>query len=329
MQFFDVFNGDADGLIARHQFRLSFPVPLDHLTLVTGSKREVSLLSRVDVRSIAADAADISVFDISYDQNAESALRLLEAGATIRYFDHHRAHRLQAHPRLAAHIDTSPHACTSLIVDRYLNGAHRAWAIAAAFGDNLTDTAQQLAAQADFTQEQTVLLQQLGECINYNAYGESISDLHYPPEEVARRMMPYRSPFEFAQCEDIFRRLQIGYAQDVRRAQAVLPLHASSVAAVYTLPDERWARRVSGAFANMLVRANPRRAHAVLSCAANGTYTASIRAPQHSPQHADTIAIQFIGGGGRAAAAGINNLATQDIVRLVSLLEQTYGTATA
>ena len=78
----------------------------------------------------------------------------------------------------------------------------------------------------------------------------------------------------------------------------------------------------------MLVRNNTHRAHAVLSRVANGTngkYTVSIRAPQNNPQRADAIAIQFTNGGGRAAAAGINNLAAQEIARLVSLLEQTYA----
>lgn len=332
MQFFDVCNGDADGLIARHQFRLSYPIPSDRMTLVTGTKREVALLSRVDIRSVAADhvtkGADISVFDISFDQNAESARCLLEAGATIRYFDHHRASRLQPHPHLVAHIDTSAHVCTSLIVDKYLNGAHRHWAIAAAFGDNLIETAGQLAGEANLSAAQTSLLRQLGECINYNAYGASINDLHFPPDEIARRMTHYRSPFEFAYREDILSRLQIGFAADLQRAEAVLPLHASSVVAVYVLPDEPWARRVSGTFANMLVRNNTHRAHAVLSRVANGTngkYTVSIRAPQNNPQRADAIAIQFTNGGGRAAAAGINNLAAQEIARLVSLLEQTYA----
>lgn len=331
MRYIDVCNGDADGLIARHQFRLSFPVPADELALITGAKREVALLSRVDIRSAAPAATDISVFDISYDQNASHARLLLDAGATIRYFDHHRASLLQPHPQLDAHIDTAPQVCTSLIVDRYLHAAHRPWAIAAAFGDNLTGVAEHLAAEANMSTAQTTLLRQLGECINYNAYGESIGDLHYPPEEIARRMLPYENPFEFARREDILPRLLHGYADDLRRAQAVLPCHASRHAAVYRLPDEIWARRVSGTFANLLARAHPQRAHAVLTRVANAadaTYTVSIRAPLNNPQCADAIAIQFADGGGRAAAAGINNLAFEEIARLIALLDTTYRTTT-
>ena len=145
MHCIEVCDGDADGLIARHQYRLSFPLPAERVTLVAGSKREVALLSRVETQFCDPNNTDICVFDISYDQNAASAQRLLEAGAAIRYFDHHRASQLKLHPRLAAHIDTSADICTSLIVDHPLGGAHRAWTIAAAFGDNLIEIAVQQA----------------------------------------------------------------------------------------------------------------------------------------------------------------------------------------
>ena len=156
----------------------------------------------------------------------------------------------------------------------------RAWAIAAAFGDNVFEIAAQLAQQANLTREQSLVLRQLGECINYNAYGESIGDLHFPPEEIARRLMPYQSPFEFAQHEDILDRLRVGMDADLRSAHAIQPHHASGTVAVYILPDERWARRVSGTFANALVHARPDLAHAVLSTAGDGTHTVSIRAPE-------------------------------------------------
>ena len=328
MHSFDVCNGDADGLIARHQYRLSFPLPAERVTLVTGLKREVALLLRVETQVADLKKTDICVFDISYDQNAASALRLLEAGATIRYFDHHRASQLRLHPRLASHIDTSADICTSLIVDHHLGGAHRAWAIAAAFGDNLIEIAEQHARQANLTGEQSLVLRQLGECINYNAYGDSVSDLHFPPEEIARRLQPYQSPFDFAQHEDILDRLRVGMDADLRSAHAIQPHHESSTVAVYILPDERWARRVSGTFANALVHAKPDLAHAVLNTAADGSHTVSIRAPQSNPLYADAIAIHFPTGGGRAAAAGINRLKPSEIPALIALLEQTYSGAT-
>jgi hypothetical protein len=45
MKFYDVFNGDADGLCALHQLRLAEP---RDAVLVTGTKRDIELLARVD-----------------------------------------------------------------------------------------------------------------------------------------------------------------------------------------------------------------------------------------------------------------------------------------
>jgi hypothetical protein len=328
MQYFDICNGDADGLIARHQFRLAFPAPAERMTLITGTKRDISLLSQVSANAHSVNGAEISVFDISFDQNAEQTHALLEAGATVRYFDHHRASKLSSHPRLTSHIDTSPSVCTSLIVDRYLNGAYRAWAISAAFGDNLQAVAAQLSADACLTADEVHLLQALGESINYNSYGETVSDLHYPPAEIANRMAQYRSPFDFATEEDILSQLRLACSADLELARANSPVFASSTSAVFILPDASWARRVSGIFANELVRGHPFRAHAVLNTLANGTFLVSIRAPQITPLRADDIAIQF-NGGGRASAAGINQLPHENVKALISLLEETYRSANA
>ena len=71
---FDVFNGDADGLCALQQLRLAEPL---HSTLVTGPKRDISLLKRV-----SASAGDhVTVLDISLDKNREALLSLLEQAA--------------------------------------------------------------------------------------------------------------------------------------------------------------------------------------------------------------------------------------------------------
>ena len=324
MRYFDVCNGDADGLIARHQYRLAFPVPAMDVTLVSGTKRDIALLKRIPLQAKSVVDAEISVFDVSYDQNADYALALLEAGATMRYFDHHSASKLQSHPRLVAHIDTSANVCTSLIVDRHLNGAYRAWAICAAFGDNLHSAAERLADKAGFTIEQTNCLRALGECLNYNAYGESISDLCFAPSEIARLLAPYESPFEFVANEDVLERLQVTYAADLQLARTIAPAFASDVSATYILPDASWARRVSGAVANDLASRYPNRAHAVLNKLPSGAYLVSIRAPKLSPFRAHEIAVRFNGGGGREAAAGINELPHEDLALFVSLLDETY-----
>ena len=98
MTYFYAFNGDADGLCALQQLRLSDP---RSAALITGVKRDVQLLQRIE-----ATAGDhITVLDISHDSNRSDLLRLLDAGATVLYFDHHYAGPLPSHPLLASHID--------------------------------------------------------------------------------------------------------------------------------------------------------------------------------------------------------------------------------
>ena len=77
---------------------------------------------------------------------------------------------------------------------------------------------------------------------------------------------------------------------------------------MFILPDETWARRVSGVYSNDLANASPARAHAVLTERPDGTYLVSVRAPLENKQGADELCRQFPTGGGRAAAAGINAL---------------------
>jgi hypothetical protein len=77
---------------------------------------------------------------------------------------------------------------------------------------------------------------------------------------------------------------------------------------VFVLPDEAWARRVSGVYSNDLANASPDRAHAVLTEKANGNYLVSVRAPLNNKTGADELCMRFPTGGGRKAAAGVNDL---------------------
>jgi len=63
MQFYDIFNGDADGICALQQLRLEEPRAS---VLVTGVKRDVRLLERVN----AAAGDELTVLDISLRANA-------------------------------------------------------------------------------------------------------------------------------------------------------------------------------------------------------------------------------------------------------------------
>ncbi len=114
MADFDVFNGDADGICALHQLRLAEPRPA---TLVTGVKRDIALLARVQ----AAPGDEVTVLDVSLDVNRAPLLALLEAGVKVRYFDHHFAGEVPTHPGLTAYLDPAPTVCTSLLVDRLLD----------------------------------------------------------------------------------------------------------------------------------------------------------------------------------------------------------------
>src|SRR3954447_22694828 len=136
------FNGDADGLCALQQLRLADGPSAADAVLVTGVKRDIDLLGRV----AGGAGADYAVLDVSVDVNRAGLNALLAAGVRVRYFDHHFAGEIPAPPGLEAHIDLAPTVCTSLLVDRYLAGRFRSWAIAGAFGDSLGEEARALAA---------------------------------------------------------------------------------------------------------------------------------------------------------------------------------------
>ena len=135
---YDVFNGDTDGIFARHQLRLA--IPLDTVN-ISGVKRDVNLLRHV--KPVKGDL--VTVMDISHAKNRKDVLRILESGARVEYFDHHDPSELIDHPNITYHIDTDPHMTTGRIVDSHVNGKNHIWAIATAFGDNHFDLAYELA----------------------------------------------------------------------------------------------------------------------------------------------------------------------------------------
>lgn len=318
MKQIDVFNGDADGICALQQLRLANPCESE---LVTGVKRDIKLLDRVN-----SDAdAKITVLDISLDKNRDGLVRLLDAGARVEYFDHHFAGDIPDSSNLTAHIDTSADVCTSLLVNAHLGGAHLSWAVAGAFGDNLHQQARAAAAPANLSEEQLSQLQHLGECLNYNGYGLSLDDLHFAPDALYRHLHPYADPFAFIRESAEFKKLADGYAADIELARA-LSAHAESAAtAVFILPDEPWARRVSGVYGNELARDYSDRAHALLTKTDLGFYRVSVRAPLTNKEHADTLCMQFPTGGGRKGAAGINELPLDMFDAFVEAFNKTYG----
>lgn len=301
MAHFDVFNGDADGLCALHQLRLAAPCDA---TLVTGVKRDIALLERVDAR--AGDS--VTALDVSIDVNRTALLALLERGVSVQYFDHHGSGEVPDHPGLQAVIDTTPDVCTGSIVDRFLGGQHRVWAVVASFGDNLAHAAKELATSLPLQATQISGLQELGECLNYNAYGDSEADLVIAPAALYALLHRHADPFTFIETEPVFQTLRKARRHDLELALRIRPYASLPEGDIVILPDTAWSRRVRGAYGNSLAARCPHHAHAILTSNLRGGYTVSVRAPLAIMHGADRLCRLFPEGGGRPAAGGINHL---------------------
>jgi hypothetical protein len=313
---FYAFNGDADGLCALQQLRLTDPRPAE---LVTGVKRDIALLERVP----AGAGDECTVLDVSLDVNRAGLLKLLEAGVSVRYFDHHFAGELPASGKLESHIDTAANVCTSLLVDRYLAGRQRAWAVTGLFGDSLNDEGNALAAELGLAPDATKVLKALGVAINYNAYGETVADLHVPPLELAAEMLKFPDPLDFAARSPAYEKLAAGYRADMEQANRLAPTRRAPGALLYVMPDETWARRVIGTLANDLAKANAGSAVAILSPKTGG-YVVSLRVPRESTLGADEFCRRFPTGGGRRTAAGVNHLPPADVEHFAAEFERAF-----
>jgi len=312
MAYYDVFNGDADGICALHQLRLADP--LDSV-LVTGLKREIALLDRVPAR----DGDVVNVLDISLDRNREALERLLERGVVVRYFDHHYPGAIPEHRNLEVVVDTSGDACTSALIDRHLGGRYRAWAVVGAFGDSLPSVASELAASTGADSRALAELRELGETLNYNAYGESPEDTILPPLDLYRLVHGYENPFALLRDEIVVATISSRRKQDLARALGTRPLRSVPSFDAFLLPDEAWSRRVSGTFANQLALDDPSRAHVVLTPAGDA-YVVSVRTPEDRGPTAVDLCRRYRGGGGRRCAAGIDRLPREGIEALLDAL---------
>ncbi|MDE2598950.1 MAG: hypothetical protein KGL40_04935 [Rhodocyclaceae bacterium] len=306
MKLIDVFNGDADGLCALMQWRLLHPAAA---RLVSGVKRDNALLRRID----SGTDVELLVLDINFENNRADVARLLADGAVIRYFDHHYPGERIEHPSLTLTVDESPEICTSLLVHRAIGGRQPAWAVAGAFGDNLPDVAGRLAETAGFDHERSATLRRLGELLNYNGYGSELADLHFDPVVLYEALREYGDPFAFVADAEAYARLRCGYEDDMAKASVMQAATRTAGCAIYVLPDQAWARRAIGVWANALSQQDQVRAHLVFCPDGWGGYTASVRAPQRHPRGAADFCRQFPGGGGRAAAGGITGLSAAAI----------------
>lgn len=317
---YDVFNGDADGIIALLQLRKAEP---KRSTLVTGVKRDIKLLQQVAAQT---DVCGVTVLDISMEKNIDALYELIERDIPVFYCDHHRTGEVPQASNFTALVNLDAQVCTSLLISQHLNHRYAEWAVAGIYGDNLFSTAEALADQIGLTSEQREFLKELGTLINYNGYGATIDDLHIPPADLLAMLMPYASPFDLKNDPDSpYYLLKNGYAEDYAHIEALSPVESNEVAEVYELPCEAWARRISGVFGNALANQSPAKAHAVLTLNQNlQDYTVSVRAPLENRTGADEVCCQFDTGGGRKAAAGINQLPLTAKQEFISVLTEFY-----
>ncbi|MCU4675580.1 DHH family phosphoesterase [Catenovulum sp. 2E275] len=315
---FDLFNGDADGICALIQLRLAEPKQTE---LVTGVKRDIKLLKKLTVET----GDQITVLDISMDKNKAELETALAKGANVFYCDHHFAGDIPQHENLTALIDTSADTCTALLINHYLNGKYVNWAITAAFGDNLIQVAQALAESVGLTQTQTEQLKLLGIAINYNGYGANEQDLHIHPAELFRLLVAFADPLTLIEQQaKIYQQLIANYQADMDKAQNAKLIHQSQAGKVFLLPNQPWARRVSGVWGNDLANQAPELAHAVLTELSDSGYLVSVRAPKQRASGADELCMKFETGGGRKAAAGINQLADNELQRFFAEFDQQF-----
>jgi hypothetical protein len=316
LSHYDIFNGDADGIFALAQLRKSDP---KDSKLITGPKRDINLLrSLVDINN-----STFTVLDISLEKNLEFIPKCIENNNIIDWTDHHRPGKFPTSNQLKTTIDTSPNVCTSILIDHRLNGEQRAYAIAGAYGDNLHKEAETLGRE--FSREELNTLKEVGEVVNYNGYGETLNDLNAHPKELYLDIMSYSSIFEFANNSELYKKIKNQKDQDTVEMNQTKVIHSSESGKCVLLPDSKASSRMSGIYSNELVFDEPNLAHAIFTTINNGKhYRISIRAPLNNPANADKLAAQFPDGGGRAKAAGINQLNKNDLDNFFTVFDDTF-----
>ncbi|RUO32468.1 DHH family phosphoesterase [Aliidiomarina soli] len=326
----DIFNGDADGIFALLQWRKAHPLPeqADTHMLVTGVKRDHALLQQVSANDLAT--AELNLFDLPFDKNSQALQACIEEVAAVFYCDHHHSEQLFTHPKLHTLIETGASVCTGLLVDRLLQGQHRLWALAAAYGDNLDTVATQLAIEQGLSPAQQNQLQRLGWLVNYNSYGAQMSDLHLSPADLYQQLCNYDSPFAVIDDNSsAYQLLDQGFTDDMARAEQTQPGLSTSHTMLVDLGGEPWGRRISGSFANLLARRHPDKAIVVAtqnpySERQGESLTISLRAPQHHLSGANQLCSAF-NGGGRAGAGGVNDLPAAQLDNFVRQVGDYYG----
>jgi hypothetical protein len=242
-----VFNGDADGLCALQQLRLVEP---GDATLVTGVKRDIGLLERVN----AAGADAITVLDISLDRN-----RRLGCCALFRPS---YAGEVPEHPHFEPHIEeisgSVPHTGRSPSTDASRGDR-------SAFGDGLPRVGAAMASAID----SIIHGGDIGEQSISTIMPGRTSPISHSPRRTANQMVPFEDPpISFGS-----RRRSHGWPQATGwcAGKCTAACAAGARATIVVLQDEPWARRVIGVLANELARL-PRQRHCRTLAKARGGF---------------------------------------------------------
>ena len=317
MIHYDIFNGDADGIVSLHQYRMHFPVT--RVELVTGVKRDVELLRHMRL----VKHSRLTVFDISHKTNEAHVQGILSNNNRIVWFDHHDAGMVYPNNMFRLTFDTSPTVCTNMLVDSYVDGLYRPWTIVGAFGDNLHEQAAEL--NPGFDDMKMCHLKEIGETLNYNGYGNKESDLTVHPKDVYLDLSKYDSPFDYRRKSDVYDKIHHQKCMDHHELNESEVLHECHVGKVVLLPTSDASVRYSGIYSNQLVTENPKQAFLILTTVDDDNYRVSIRAPKVKPHGASSLANNFETGGGREKAAGINLLPKNKLKLLIDLFVEQFS----
>jgi hypothetical protein len=186
------------------------------------------------------------------------------------------------------------------------------------------DLAMNMAKSENLNEDQIILLKQIGLVVNYNSYGQTVADLFFPPEEIAKAVKACGSDvFRFTEQSDIFPTLLENFSADMSSAVCQEPYSISDNAVIYTLPNEGWTHRIMGSFSNHLVSTNKDLACAIAVLNSDGTYRISVRSSINNPYGAGDLCKKF-SGGGREKAGGVNNLNASEIDNFKKEFERTF-----
>jgi len=316
MDYYDFFNGDADGIISLHQYRMHYPKDSQ---LFTGVKRDVKLLRHcTDIKD-----STFTVFDISLLSNTDYIKPILDGGNYVKWFDHHEPGETDLGDNFSIKVDADPNCCTNILVDEYLNGLYRPWTICGIYGDNLHEQADKF--NPCFNKASMAKLKEVGETLNYNGYGNEELDLTVHPKDVYLDLKDYESPFEYRKKSETYNKIYKQMKSDEAELSSSEILHESETGKVILLPNTRASIRYSGIYSNQQTTDSPDKAFAILTSVDGGNYRISIRSPKTNPYGASKLALQFPAGGGREKAAGVNELPKPELNNFIEKFEEVYG----